>query len=85
MARCTGQIGIFFTGGGKIQRANLNGTNGEDVVPELATAQGIALDLSRGKMYWTNSGVGKIQRANLDGSNIEDILTGLDAPHHLAP
>ena len=68
-----------FTGGGKIQWANLNGTNVEDVVSELVDPRGIALDLSQGKMYWTDGGAGKIQRADLDGSNIEDLVTGVAA------
>ena len=44
---------------------------------------GIALDVGRGKMYWTNAALAldgdgrtsKIQRANLDGSNVEDLIT----------
>ena len=70
-----------FIGAGKIQRANLNGTNVEDVVPELIDPRGIALDISRGKMYWTDGGAGKIQRANFDGSNIEDLVTGVVASY----
>ena len=59
----------------KIQRANLDGTNVEDLVTTgLSTATGIALDISAGKMYWSNTG--KIQRANLDGSNVEDAIVG---------
>ena len=63
----------------KIQRANLDGSNIEDLVTTgLIYPQGIALDLSKGKMYWTDGGTDKIQRANLDGSNIENLIaTGL--------
>ena len=35
----------------------------------------IALDVGRGKMYWTDASTAKIQRANLDGSNVEDLIT----------
>ena len=62
----------------KIQRANLDGSDVEDLVTTgLRTAHGIALDVSAGKMYWADSG---IHRANLDGSNVEeDVITGIDA------
>lgn len=62
----------------KISRANLDGTNIEDLVTTgLAVAHGIALDVSAGKMYWADGG--KIWRANLDGSNVEDAITGFGA------
>ena len=60
---------------GKIQRANLDGSNIEDLVTGLRYSDGIALDVSGGKMYWTNVNVDTIQRANLDGSNIETLST----------
>ena len=78
-------------GGNKIQRANLDGSNVENLVsvPFVHFAgytgpRDIVLDLSRGKMYWTDYGGGKVQRANLDGTNTEDIITGLSGPHDLA-
>lgn len=63
----------------KIQRANLDGSNIEDLITTgLIYPQGIALDLTGRKMYWTDGGTDKIQRANLDGSNVEDLIaTGL--------
>ena len=64
---------------GKIQRANLDGSNIEDLVTtELETPEAIVLDVAGGKMYWTDKGTTKIQRANLDGSNIEDLVTTTD-------
>ena len=67
-----------WPGHDKIQRANLDGTNVEDLVTTgLTTAHGIALDVSADKMYWANAG--KIQRANLDGSNVEDVITNVGA------
>ena len=62
--------------GGKIQRANLDGSNVEDIITGLRGPHGIALDMIAGKIYWT-ADTNKIQRANLDGSNVEDIVTGL--------
>ena len=59
----------------KIQRANLSGANIEDLVPQVCPSK-IAVDIARGKMYWTESTLfSKIRRANLDGSNVEDLVT----------
>ena len=68
----------------KIQRANLDGSNVEDIVTGLLSPIGIALDVAAGKMYWTDRSRNKIQRANLDGSNIEDIVSGLHIPWGIA-
>ena len=69
----------------KIQRSNLDGSGVEDLVTTgLESPYGIALDVSGGKMYWTDAG-SKIQRSNLDGSGVEDLVTtGLDGPHGIA-
>jgi len=62
----------------KVQRADLDGSNIEELVNAPVGAFGIALDVAGGKVYWT---VGdKIQRANLDGSSPENVLTGLSSP-----
>ena len=67
-----------WPGHDKIQRANLDGTNVEDLLTISAAPGGImggiALDVSAGKMYWAESG--KIWRANLDGSNVEEAIVG---------
>ena len=69
-------------GTGKIQRANLNGSNVQDIVTGVGHPISVALDLSAGKMYWTDrntldhsdpDGKGRIWRANLDGTNIENL------------
>ena len=60
---------------GKIRRANLDGSNVQDLVTGLVFPQQIALDMTTEKMYWTDYNTSKIQRANLDGSNVEDIVT----------
>ena len=79
--------------GGKIRRANLDGSNIETLVliededKNDITIYDIVLDSARGKIYWTYQKdfkrafqEHKIQRANLDGSNIETLVTELDKP-----
>ena len=43
---------------------------------------GIAVDGSRSKLYWTNSR-GRVQSANLDGSGITNVVSGLGSPGEL--
>ena len=76
----------------KIQRANLDGSNGEDLITQgLIGPYNIALDVVGGKIYWTDGDAQKIQRANLDGSNIQDLITqglgdsGRHSPWYLLP
>jgi hypothetical protein len=65
---------IYFTRGSfggpiKIQRANLDGSNVDDVIILTAPPLGLAVDVPAGKIYWGTGGGGgadKIQRANLD-------------------
>ena len=60
----------------KIQRANLDGSEVEDLVTTgLEEPTDLALDVDGGKMYWTDRLTDKIKRANLDGSQIEDLVT----------
>ena len=69
----------------RIQRANLDGTDRQDVVGDIGPT-GIALDVSGGKIYWVNDDFpdDKIQRSDLDGANVEDVITGLDNPTDVA-
>ena len=81
---------LYWTDAGrdKIQRANLDGSNIEDLVFTRDDGRdgpvGLALDVANGKMYWTEWEDDKIRRANLDGSNIEDLITSGRAPVWLA-
>jgi hypothetical protein len=60
---------------GRIQRANLDGSNVETlVVAALGPMGDIALDLSRAKIYWIEFFPARIRRANLDGSTPENVL-----------
>jgi sugar lactone lactonase YvrE len=84
---------LYYTEGGiakqyyKLRRADLNGSNIENVIPtsNLTRPNGLALDLFDGKVYWGEGALGgvsgKIRRANLDGTNIEDLIAvGVNTP-----
>ena len=68
---------------GKIQRANLDGTNIQLVKDLTSAPLDITLDIANGKLYLSNAW-GKIQRMNLDGSNFQsNLITGLQDPQNL--
>lgn len=57
----------------KIQRANLDGSDVQDLIASgLQFPQGIALDVAGGKMYWADDG--RIQRANLNGTDVQSLI-----------
>lgn len=72
------------TNEGKIRRANLDGTDAEDVRTDLPSPEGIALDLGDGKVYWTEPAAGKVRRANLNGTGLDDLIFGLNEPTGIA-
>ena len=72
------------TGSGKIQRANPDGSNIEELAQGLTSPTDIAVDVTGQKIYWTDTRSGRIQRANLDGSNVENLITGLSSPAAIA-
>ena len=58
-----------------IQRANLDGSDIEDIVTgDIGFPANVAVDLVANKIYWPNYEGNKIQRANLDGTEIEDVM-----------
>jgi sugar lactone lactonase YvrE len=63
----------------RISRANLDGTNVENVLigSSIVKPEGLVVDGVAGKMYWTEIDAQRIRRANLDGSQIETILTSV--------
>ena len=80
---------IYWTdiGSSRIQRANLDGSVVEDLVTtSVILPTGIALDVSAGKMYWTEASPADfmIMRADLDGANGELLVTGLTSPSGIA-
>ena len=60
----------------RIYRANLDGSNIQQLFTISGRVEGIALDTARGKMYWINYDEDSIQRANLDGTNIQNVVIG---------
>lgn len=63
-----------FPSGG-INRANLDGTSTvETIVSGAGSPQGIVIDETARKFYWSGYYEGVIQRANLDGTNVEMVV-----------
>ena len=63
---------------------NVDGSNFQpNLITDLESPRGLALDVSGGKVYWAET-TGRIRRANLDGSNVEDVATGLGPPISIA-
>jgi hypothetical protein len=74
---------IYWIESDRIRRANVDGSNAEDLVTGLVGERGdIALDPRAGEMYWLAGGL--LQRANLDGSDIVELVTGLESAFSLA-
>ena len=69
---------------GTIYRTGLGGSPVETLVTEAGASEVIALDLSRGMMYWGGWRGEEIRRADLDGSQPETIVTGVDRARDLA-
>ena len=68
---------------GKIQRANMDGSNLEVIKRLTGVPQSIAIDTTKGKIYLANAR-GKIQRLNLDGSNFRsNFIRGLASPENI--
>jgi low density lipoprotein receptor-related protein 5/6 len=62
-----------------IQRANLDGSQVEDLVMLDSIPAGLDLDLRGGQMYWAEPMAARIQRANLDGSQVREIVSEMQA------
>ena len=72
---------------GKVQRMNLNGSGFQpDLVVNLTSPSGVAVDPAGGKVYWieqTGDRSGRLQRANLDGTDVELVKQLTSDPHGL--
>jgi sugar lactone lactonase YvrE len=73
-------------GKGSVQRANLDGTQVEYVVPKGGTyfAKQIQLDLVHGKAYWSDRDGLRIQRCDLDGSHVDTLISNVKNPVGMA-
>jgi hypothetical protein len=67
---------------GRVQRANLDGSNVELLLETPSSTADITLDLQGGKMYWVINDLSdsEIERANLDGSNPEILVSNYPTP-----
>ena len=66
---------------GTIQRADLDGSNVEDLIaPPARAPYAVALHAADGRIYWTDLLAGTVQRAGRDGSEHEVLVEGLDMP-----
>ena len=69
---------------GRIQSADLDGTNIQPVKETIAVPYDIAFDAEKRRLYWTNF-YGKIQRINVNGRDFKsNFITGLKEPRHIA-
>ena len=66
----------------RIRRANLDGTNVQEIRSFTGVPRGIAVDTEDGQVYWTNSR-GLIQRANINGTGLQNVITQLNDPTHI--
>ncbi len=76
---------MYWTVAGKIQSADLDGSNAKDVITGLDHPRDIALDMKGGKIYWTQGFlIHKICCADLDGTNVQNLVGGLNHPRGIA-
>ena len=61
---------------GSIERADLDGRNLTNIVPQggAFTPKQLQLDKANGKLYWSDREGMRVMRVNLDGSNIETLV-----------
>jgi Low-density lipoprotein receptor repeat class B len=80
-ARDTSRL-FYLDLSGQVMRANANGSDSKSIVAQSGSGpDGIAVDASKGHIYWTNMGKvsqddGSIMRADLDGNNVTTIVPG---------
>ena len=60
---------------GMIRRANLDGSEVEELLDQPQHLRSLDLDLAGGKMYWSSDEGSNIYRANLDGNEYKEIVS----------
>ena len=70
-------MGVPSANDGFIMRSDLDGTNVKTLVPAggTFTPKQLKLDVTGGKMYWSDREGMRVMRANLDGSGVEALVT----------
>jgi DNA-binding beta-propeller fold protein YncE len=64
-----------------IRRANLDGTDVENVVTTgQSQPADMAIDLAAGRLYWSDTAAGAIRRSDLSGNNVTTLRSGLFEP-----
>ncbi len=80
-----GQVYYTDFDGGTVSRVNMDGTGQVDLVTGLGNPVGNGLDVTHGKIYWSDgSGGDSVRRAGLDGSGVEVVASGIGAPQDVA-
>ena len=69
-------MGVPSANDGSIERADLDGSNREVIIPEggTHTPKQLHLDKQNGKLYWCDREGMRVMRANLDGSQVETLV-----------
>ncbi len=70
---------VYWTDGRmrSLRRANLDGSDVENLVTSLTGMTGVALDPGSGWVFWGRPVEGAIQRLNLNTMTIDDVVTGV--------
>jgi DNA-binding beta-propeller fold protein YncE len=71
-------------GQGSIQRSNLDGSDVQTLLSGIDEADGLAIDLVHGRLYWPEATTHSIESANLDGTDFQTVIAGLDNPTNVA-
>ena len=79
MNELVGRLFVLDLSGGRVYSINPDGSDSRTLVTGCRLPDGIAVDLEKGHLYWTDMGVpdrndGKIERADLDGRNRTTII-----------
>jgi hypothetical protein len=74
-----GRLFVLDLSGGRVYSMNPDGSDSRTLVTGCRLPDGIAVDLEKGHLYWTDMGVpnlndGKIERADLDGRHRKTII-----------
>jgi DNA-binding beta-propeller fold protein YncE len=75
----------YSTRGNSIYVTNLDGSNATTLVTNQTSVQGIAIDVTAGRLYWSAPSAGVLRSAKLaDGSDIQDVSSSNGNGWHLA-